>query len=85
MLESKVKPLISFVGRRSKIVQSFTLRHGRPLLFAVPVTSHKIYLGKEINDYVHTVNAEKRAIATDVTRGIVYQFLVSQNRRRSGI
>lgn len=73
MLESEVKPLISFVSRRSEIVQPLILRHGPPFLLAVSVTSHEIYLGKEINDYIHTVDAEKRAIAVDVARSIVYQ------------
>lgn len=78
MLESEVKSLISFVSRRSEIIQSLTLRHGRPFLLAVAVTSNEINLRKKINNYIHTVDAEKRAIATDVARRIAYQNLVSQ-------
>jgi hypothetical protein len=73
MLESEVKPLVSFVSRRSEIIQPLTLRHGSPFLLAPSVTRHEIHLGKKIDDYVHTVDAEKRAIAVDVTGRIVYQ------------
>lgn len=85
MLESEVKPLISFVSRRSEIIQPLILRHGRPFLLAVSVTRHKIHLGKKIDDYIHTVDAEKRAIATDVTRGIIYQYLVCQGKTESNL
>jgi hypothetical protein len=85
MLESEVKPLISFVSRRSEIIQPLTLRHGRPFLLAVSVTSHEIHLGKKIDDYIHTVDAEKRAIATDVTRGVIYQYLVYQETSESNL
>ena len=85
VLKPEVQPLVPLILSRSKIHQALIVRHGVPFFGLLLVAEFVVPLDQKVQHYVHTIDGEQLAVATDIPGFVVCRkkstpFAVTRSR-----